>query len=65
MKENLKKICLIVLFVACISSIWIFGFSQGVSWGWKANLPSPFEKIINKEAPLEISDADMGIFWDT
>ncbi len=65
MKENFRKICLIVLFIACLGSVWVFGFSQGASWGWKANLPSPFEKIINKEAPLEISDADMGVFWDT
>jgi len=65
MKENLKKICLIILFIACLGSVWIFGFFQGANWGWKANLPSPFEKIINKEAPLEIPNADMGIFWDT
>lgn len=65
MKINYKRIGLIVLTTIGLFGIWVFGFSQGANWGWKANLPSPFEKIINKEAPLEISDADMGIFWDT
>lgn len=65
MKGNLKKICLIVLLISCIGGVWVFGFTQGVNWGWKVNLPSPFEKIINKEMPIEISNADMGIFWDT
>ena len=31
----------------------------------QANLPSPFEKIINKQAPVTVPDSDMGIFWDT
>jgi len=65
MKRNLKKICLIILLIACLCGAWVFGFSQGANWGWKANLPSPFENIINKEKPIEISNADMGIFWDT
>ena len=65
MKKNLKKICLIVLSISCIVGIWTFGFTQGANWGWKVNLPSPFENIINKEKPAEISDADMSIFWDT
>ena len=65
MKENLKKICLIILFIACLGSVWVFGFTQGANWGWKVNLPSPFKNIINREKPIEISDADMGIFWDT
>ena len=65
MKENIKKICLIILFIVCLGSVWTFGFTQGANWGWKVNLPSPFENIINKEKPIEISDADMGIFWDT
>lgn len=65
MKRNLKKICLIILLIACLGGAWVFGFSQGANWGWKANLPSPFENIINKEKPIEISNADMGIFWDT
>ena len=65
MKENLKKICLIILFIVCLGSVWVFGFTQGANWGWKVNLPSPFKNIINREKPIEISDADMGIFWDT
>jgi len=65
MKKICKKICLIILVFICLSSIWVLGFSQGTNWGWKSNLPSPFEKIINKEKPLEVSEADMGIFWDT
>jgi len=65
MKKICKKICLIILVLICLSSIWVLGFSQGANWGWKSNLPSPFEKIINKEKPLEVSEADMNIFWDT
>jgi len=65
MKKICKKICLIILVLICFSSIWVLGFSQGTNWGWKSNLPSPFEKIINKEKPLEVSEADMSIFWDT
>ncbi len=65
MKKICKKICLIVLVLVCLMGIWVFGFSQGASWGWKSNLPSPFEKIINKEKPLEVPEGDMNIFWDT
>jgi len=63
--KNFKKIYPVILIIACFIVTWFFGFSQGVNWGWKANLPSPFEKIINKEKPLEIPETDMGIFWDT
>jgi len=62
---NCRKICLVILVIICFVGVWVFGFTQGVNWGWKANLPSPFENIINKEKPVEISDGDMGIFWDT
>jgi len=65
MKKICKKICLIILALICLVGIWTFGFSQGANWGWKTNLPSPFEKIINKEKPLEVSGGDMSVFWDT
>ena len=63
--NNYRKICLVILIIICLVGAWIFGFSQGANWGWKANLPSPFEKIINKEKPAEITETDMSIFWDT
>ena len=65
MKKICKKICLTILVLICLASIWIFGFSQGANWGWKSNLPSPFDKIVNKEEPLAVSEGDMNIFWDT
>ena len=65
MKKIFKKICLTILVLICLTSIWIFGFSQGTNWGWKSNLPSPFDKIVNKEEPLAVSEGDMNIFWDT
>jgi carboxyl-terminal processing protease len=49
------------LFIA----VWVSGFIHGTSWGWQTNLPSPFEKIINKEPPIEVPKSDMSIFWDT
>ncbi len=63
--NNYRKICLVILVIICLVGAWVFGFSQGANWGWKANLPSPFEKIINKEKPAEITETDMSIFWDT
>ncbi len=63
--NNYRKTCLVILIIICLAGAWVFGFSQGANWGWKANLPSPFEKIINKEKPAEITETDMSIFWDT
>lgn len=62
---NPKRIGLIVLSIVIIYSFWAWGFIQGSKWGWQTNLPSPFEKLINKEAPIEIPSSDMSIFWDT
>lgn len=64
MKKNCKKICLVALSIILFGGVWLLGFSQGANWGWKAHLPSPFEKIINKEKPKEIPETDMSIFWD-
>jgi len=63
--NDYRKTCLVILVIICLVGAWVFGFSQGANWGWKANLPSPFEKIINKEKPVEIIETDMSIFWDT
>ena len=64
MKKS-KKILLIIIAILLLSSVWFFGFFEGANWGWKANLPSPFEKILNKEKPAEIPPGDMAIFWET
>jgi carboxyl-terminal processing protease len=60
-----KKILLIILAVVIITGVWSVGFFEGANWGWKANLPSPFEKILNREKPAEIPPGDMAIFWET
>lgn len=60
-----KKILLIILAVVIITGVWSVGFFEGANWGWKANLPSPFEKILNREKPAEIPSGDMNIFWET
>jgi carboxyl-terminal processing protease len=65
MQKKFKKIGLIILSLALLIGIWILGFIQGSNWGWQANLPSPFEKIINKEAPPTVPASDMSIFWET
>lgn len=64
MKKIIRKIVLISLIPLFIFGAFIFGFIQGSEWGWKANLPSPFSKIINKEPPKELPAGDMTIFWD-
>lgn len=64
MKKSLKKSFHILLLVVLVISAFGLGFIQGSRWGWKTNLPSPFEKIINKEPPKEIPAGDMSIFWD-
>ena len=63
--KKFKKILLIILAVVIIAGVWSVGFFEGANWGWKANLPSPFEKILNKEKPVEIPSGDMSIFWET
>lgn len=63
--KKTKKILLIIVGILFLSGIWFFGFIQGTNWGWKANLPLPFEKILNREKPAEIPPGDMGIFWET
>ena len=60
-----KKILLIIIAVLILSGIWFFGFFEGVNRGWKIHLPSPFEKILNREKPTEIPPGDMAIFWET
>jgi len=65
MQKKFKKIGLIILSLALLIGIWILGFIQGSNWGWQANLPSPFEKVINKEAPPTVPASDMSIFWET
>ena len=65
MKKTVKKVLLIILIPLLILGAFLFGFIKGSEWGWKANLPSPFEKIINKEPPKELPAGDMSLFWDT
>ena len=60
-----KKILLIIIAILLLSGVWFFGFFEGANWGWKTHLPSPFEKILNREKPAEIPPGDMGIFWNT
>ena len=60
-----KKILLIIIAILLLSGVWFFGFFEGANWGWKTHLPSPFEKILNRETPAEILPGDMGIFWNT
>ncbi|MFA5360794.1 MAG: S41 family peptidase [Candidatus Paceibacterota bacterium] len=65
MKKNFKEICLAILSVVLFIGVWVLGFVQGTNWGWQINLPSPFEKIINKEAPPTVPASDMSVFWET
>lgn len=65
MKKNLKNFLLVTLALFLFIAVWTSGFIHGSTWGWQANLPSPFEKIINKEPPIEVPESDMSIFWDT
>ena len=62
---KLKKIIPILAAIIIIAAVWLVGFLQGSQWGWQMNLPSPFEKILNKEAPPDLGTGDMSIFWDT
>lgn len=64
MKKSLKKIFLVALIPILIVAAFAIGFIQGSRWGWKANLPSPFEKIINKEPPKELPAGDLSLLWD-
>lgn len=63
--KKTKKILLIIIAIFLLSGVWFFGFFEGANWGWKANLPSPFTKLLNREKPVEIPAGDMNIFWDT
>jgi len=63
--KKTKKILLIIIAIFLLSGVWFFGFFQGANWGWKANLPSPFTKILNREKPIEIPAGDMSVFWET
>jgi carboxyl-terminal processing protease len=63
--KKTKKILLIIAAILLLSGVWFFGFFQGANWGWKANLPSPFTKILNREKPIEIPAGDMSVFWET
>ena len=65
MKKNLKNFLFALLALFLFIAVWTLGFIHGSNWGWQANLPSPFEKVINKEPPLEVPESDMSIFWDT
>jgi len=65
MKKNLKSFLLTLLALFLFIAVWVSGFIHGTNWGWQTNLPSPFEKIINKEPPIEVPESDMSIFWDT
>ncbi|MGC8880745.1 MAG: S41 family peptidase [Minisyncoccia bacterium] len=64
MKKSLKKIFLVALIPILIGTAFFIGFIEGSRWGWKANLPSPFEKIINKEPPKELPLGDLSLLWD-
>jgi len=63
--KKTKKILLIIAAILLLSGVWFFGFFEGANWGWKANLPSPFTKILNREKPVEIPAGDMSVFWET
>ncbi|MGC8651036.1 MAG: S41 family peptidase [Minisyncoccia bacterium] len=63
--KKIKQIIAIVAAVLIISGVWVVGFFIGTEWGWNAHLPSPFNKIINREKPAELPSGDMSIFWDT
>lgn len=64
-KISFKRIGFTVLGMVLVIGFWLLGFIQGANWGWQINLPSPFEKIINKEAPVQVPASDMSIFWET
>lgn len=64
MKKIIQRIILISLIPILIFGAFVFGFIQGSEWGWRVNLPSPFEKIINKEPPKELPAGDMSLLWD-
>lgn len=63
--KNTRKIFLIIISIIIIGSVGAVGFLIGANWGWKTHLPSPFEKIINREKPAELPPGDMSIFWET
>ncbi len=65
MGQKIKKALLVLLIVLLNGGIFLSGFYNGVKWGWQANLPSPFEKIIHREKPPDLPPGDMSIFWDT
>jgi len=65
MKKNIKKIAIFIIVPLLIVGAFGFGFIKGSEVGWKLNLPSPFEKLINKEPPKEVPAGDMSLFWDT
>ncbi len=63
--KKFTKILSVVLAVVIIAGVWFVGFLNGIKWGWEINLPSPFEKIINKEAPVDLPTGDMNVLWET
>ncbi|MGE4554588.1 MAG: S41 family peptidase [Candidatus Paceibacterota bacterium] len=65
MKISRKRVFLVILIFILIGGSGGAGFLYGVRVGWKKNLPDPFEKIIKKEKPVVLPDADMSIFWET
>jgi carboxyl-terminal processing protease len=66
-KGDVKKIWLEILLIFLFFGSFIFGFINGSRWGYKASLPSYFDKIIHKEKPatLSLQGANMQVFWDT
>ncbi len=64
-KNLAKKIATIFSIVLLSASIFISGFIEGSRYGFKINLPSPFEKIVNKEKPKELPAGNMDVFWET
>jgi carboxyl-terminal processing protease len=65
MESSKKKILFIFLGFLIVSGSFTGGFLYGSRYGWKLNLPDPFNKIIKKEKPQELPPADMSIFWET
>jgi carboxyl-terminal processing protease len=63
--KNFKKILSILLALLIVAGVWSIGFLAGVNRGWQTHLPSPFEKILNREEPVDLPPGDMSIFWET
>lgn len=63
--KNFKKIISIISALLIIAGVWSVGFLAGTKLGWQTNLPSPFEKIINRQEPADLPPGDMSVLWET